>query len=176
MESLIRGESLTPAVDLAAPGSVDTGELAAVAAHTFPLACPPGTAAENIASFIEANLSAERFAEYLADPRRAILTARHDGRIVGYAMLVREGDTAELSKIYVLADYHGAGVSAALMDRTLATARGWGVRRVWLGVNQQNHRAQRFYTKSGFVVDGTRTFRVGTRIEDDYVMVRVLAR
>ena len=164
------------AVRVVTTDSVDTAELADVAARTFPLACPPTTAPENIASFIDANLSAERFAEYLADPHRAILTAAQGGRIIGYAMLVRgvADDTAELSKIYVLPDYHGAGVSTALMDLTLATAEEWGARRVWLGVNQGNQRAQRFYAKSGFKVNGTRTFQVGARQENDYVMVREL--
>jgi ribosomal protein S18 acetylase RimI-like enzyme len=45
---------------------------------------------------------------------------------------------------------------------------------VWLGVNQGNKRAQSFYIKSGFKVNGTRTFQVGARREDDYVMVREL--
>ena len=155
--------------------SVSTGELAAVAAQTFPLACPPSTAPEDIASFIDANLSAERFAEYLTDPDRAILTAARYGRILGYAMVIRDGaDAAELSKIYVLAEHHGGGVAAALMERALATAQEWGVRRVWLGVNQGNQRAQRFYAKSGFTISGTRTFRVGSRTENDYLMVREL--
>jgi ribosomal protein S18 acetylase RimI-like enzyme len=174
-------EPLTLAVGVAPRDSVDTDELAAVAARTFPLACPPSTPAHNIASFIDTNLSATRFAEYLADPRRAVLTARNDDRIVGYAMLIRgdpddtdDTDTAELSKLYVLPDYHGAGVATALMETTLATAAEWGVRGVWLGVNQENRRAQRFYLKSGFKVSGTRTFRVGTRRENDYVMVREL--
>jgi ribosomal protein S18 acetylase RimI-like enzyme len=164
------------AVRVVTTGSVDIAELADVAAQTFPLACPPTTAPENIASFIDTNLSAERFAEYLADPHRAILTAAQGGRIIGYAVLVRgvADDTAELSKIYVLPDYHGAGVSTALMDLTLATAEEWGARRVWLGVNQGNQRAQRFYAKSGFKVNGTRTFQVGARRENDYVMVREL--
>jgi len=164
----------SPAVHAVTAGSVDIDELAAIAALTFPLACPPSTASENIASFVDANLSAERFAEYLSDPRRTILTAQQDGRIIGYAMLIRgvADDTAELSKIYVLPDYHGAGVSKALMDLALATAEKWCVRRVWLGVNQGNQRAQRFYAKSGFKVNGTRTFQVGTNREDDYVMVR----
>jgi GNAT superfamily N-acetyltransferase len=181
-------EPLTLAVHLATTDSVDADELAAVAARTFPLACPPSTALENIASFIDANLSPARFAEYLTDPRRAILTARQDGRIVGYAMLIRGVDdldipadvqraveirpAAELSKMYLLPDYHGAGVSTALMERTLTTAAGWGVRCVWLGVNQENLHAQRFYTKSGFTINGTRTFQVGDRRENDYVMVR----
>jgi ribosomal protein S18 acetylase RimI-like enzyme len=157
-------------------GSVDTAELADVAARTFPLACPPTTAPEDIASFIDTNLSAERFAEYLADPHRTILTAAQGGRIIGYAMLVRgaAGDTAELSKMYVLPEYHGGGVSTALIDLTLATAEEWGARRVWLGVNEANQRAQRFYAKSGFKINGTRTFQVGTRRENDYVMVREL--
>jgi GNAT superfamily N-acetyltransferase len=131
-------------------------------------------ASENIASFIDRNLSATRFAEYVADPQRAVLTAQQDGRIVGYAMLIRgvDDDTAELSKMYLLPDFHGTGVSAALMERTLAIAAEWDVRCVWLGVNQKNQRAQRFYTKSGFKVSGTRTFQVGAGHEDDFVMVR----
>ena len=169
-------EPLTLAVRVVTAGAVDTEELAAIAARTFPLACPPSTAPENIASFIDTNLSAERFAEYLADPRRAIVTATQDGRIIGYAMLIRgiADDTAELSKLYVLPDYHGAGVSTALMERALATAAEWRMRSVWLGVNQGNQRAQRFYTKHGFMVNGTRTFQVGARRENDYVMVREL--
>lgn len=162
------------AVRLVTTGSVDVAELAEVAARTFPLACPPTTAPEDIASFIDANLSAERFAEYLADPRRAILTAAQGGRIIGYAILVRgvADGAAELSKMYVLPDHHGGTVSAALIDLTLAIAEEWGVRRVWLGVNQGNERAQRFYAKHGFNVNGTRTFQVGGRRENDYVMVR----
>jgi ribosomal protein S18 acetylase RimI-like enzyme len=180
-------EPLTLAVHVATTDSIDAEELATVAAHTFPLACPPSTPPENIASFIDTNLSATRFAQYLADPQRAILTAQRDGRIVGYAMLIRgvDDDTdvqraveirpaAELSKLYLLPDYHGAGVATALMERTLATTAEWGTRCVWLGVNQENQRAQRFYIKSGFKINGTRTFQVGTRRENDYVMVREL--
>lgn len=58
------------------------------------------------------------------------------------------------------------------MDAALAAAAGWGVADIWLGVNQKNERAQRFYSKAGFTVTGTRTFQVGSHIEHDYVMVR----
>jgi ribosomal protein S18 acetylase RimI-like enzyme len=180
-------EPLTLAVRIATTDSVDTDELAAVAARTFPLACPPSTPLENIASFIGTNLSATRFADYLADPQRAILIAQQEGRIVGYAMLIRGVDedtdvqraveirpAAELSKLYLLPDYHGAGTATTLMETTLATAAEWGARCLWLGVNQENQRAQRFYVKSGFKVNGTRTFQVGARRENDYVMVREL--
>ena len=180
-------EPLTPAVHRATTDSVDADELAAVAAQTFPLACPRSTPPDNIASFIDTNLSPTRFAEYLSDPQRAILTAQQDGRIIGYAMLIRgvsdDPDVqqavavrpaAELSKIYLLPEYHGAGVSTALMELILATATEWRVRSLWLGVNQENQRAQRFYVKSGFKITGTRTFQVGDRRENDYVMIHDL--
>jgi ribosomal protein S18 acetylase RimI-like enzyme len=173
--------------DITVPAAAELPELAALAAETFPLACPPSVSAENVAAFIDENLSEARFADYLADPGRLLLTARADGRMIGYAMLIRgvpdDDDVAravvlrpaiEISKMYVLPDRHGAGVSAALMTEAVKRAEGFAAKCVWLGVNQRNQRAQRFYSKHGFSINGTKTFRLGTRIENDYVMVRPL--
>jgi len=170
-------------VDIAQPA--DLPELAAVAAATFPLACPPSATPDNIAAFIEETLSERRFGDYLADPDRTVLVAREDSSIIGYAMLIRgvpdDADVQravparpalELSKIYVLADRHGTGASTALMTATLTRAAELDMSCVWLGVNQQNERAQRFYSKHGFTINGTKTFRLGAGIENDYVMVR----
>jgi len=175
------------AIDVAAAVDTDLPELADVAARTFPLACPPSVTPENIVAFIDENLSQARFRAYLSDPDRAVLAARHDGRIVGYIMLIRgipddeDVRTAvtlrpavELSKIYVLPDSHGAGVSSALMRAALQYATEAAAKCVWLGVNQQNQRAQRFYAKHGFNINGNKRFRLGTGIENDYVMVRPL--
>jgi ribosomal protein S18 acetylase RimI-like enzyme len=170
-------------VDLAQPA--DLPELAAVAATTFPLACPPSVTPDNIAAFIGETLSEQCFGDYLADPDRTVLVAREDSSIRGYAMLIRgvpdDADVQravpnrpalELSKIYVLPERHGSGAATALMTATLTRAVELEVSCVWLGVNQQNRRAQRFYTKHGFTINGTKTFRLGAGIENDYVMVR----
>ncbi len=45
---------------------------------------------------------------------------------------------------------------------------------MWLGVNQENVRAQRFYAKHGFTQVGTKTFLVGTQLHHDFVMQRAL--
>jgi ribosomal protein S18 acetylase RimI-like enzyme len=176
-----------PVVRIAIASTADAVELAAVAASTFPLACPPSVALADVASFIDANLSDARFAEYLADPQRRIFTVGPEGRIIGYAMLIRGVSddpevqqavdirpAAEISKMYVLAAHHGSGVATALMDAALAAAAEWGARCVWLGVNQKNERAQQFYKRCGFTVNGTRSFRLGAHTESDYVMVRTL--
>jgi ribosomal protein S18 acetylase RimI-like enzyme len=167
------------------PVAAELPELADVAARTFPLACPPSVSAQNVAAFIEENLSEARFADYLADPERLLLIARDEGRMIGYAMLIRgipddedvqravvARPAVEISKMYVLPDSHGAGTSAALMTESVKRAEELDAKCMWLGVNQNNERAQRFYTKHGFSINGTKTFRLGTRIENDYVMVR----
>lgn len=173
-------------VQVTPPAAAELPELADVAARTFPLACPPSVTAQNVAAFIDENLSQARFADYLADPDRLLLIAREDGRMVGYAMLiggvpdddddVRRAVTllpaVEISKLYVLPDSHGGAVSAALMTESVKRAEELGAKCVWLGVNQHNQRAQRFYTKHGFSINGTKTFRLGAAIENDYVMVR----
>ncbi len=82
--------------------------------------------------------------------------------------------TAELSKCYVAPGHHGAGIAAALLEATVAEAVARGALAVWLGVNQENARAQRFYEKGGFVRVGVKRFLVGDRFEDDYVLERIL--
>ena len=167
-------------------GEHDLDALARLAAQTFPLACPPGSTAQDQQEFIAAVLSVERFAEYLDDPSRDVLVAE-DGGLVGYTMLVAgepaDDDvraalhlrpTVELSKCYVHPDHHGAGIAHALMTASLEAARERGAQGMWLGVNQQNARAQAFYVRSGFAIVGTKHFTVGARIEDDYVLERPL--
>jgi GNAT superfamily N-acetyltransferase len=165
----------------------DVPSLAAVAAATFVLACPPSMSPARVEAFVSEVLSAERFTAYLADPDRHVLLAEHGGSALGYAMLVagEPGDadvrqairlrpTVELSKIYVRPEAHGTGAAALLMHDSLEWARGTGGAGVWLGVNQQNERAQRFYAKSGFERVGTKRFLVGGIHEDDFVMERPL--
>lgn len=173
--------SVTPA------SSADTADLASVAAATFPLACPPSVSAQDVAAFIATNFSAQRFSDHLADPDRIVFCANEDHRIIGYTMLIRgvgsdpdiadavqQRPAVELSKMYVLPSHHRSGAAAALMQAGIDWAASGGAAAVWLGVNKNNVRAQRFYRKHGFEVTGSRTFRLGDHDEDDYVMVRTL--
>jgi tRNA (guanine37-N1)-methyltransferase len=60
------------------------------------------------------------------------------------------------------------------MQATIELARSRGAAAVWLGVNQQNAKANRFYEKHGFENVGTKHFRLGAKIEDDFVRARIL--
>jgi ribosomal protein S18 acetylase RimI-like enzyme len=165
----------------------DAAELHALAARTFGLACPPGTTQSDVDAFVALNLSEAKFEDYLKDPNRIVLLAESDIGAVGYTMLVRgpiadpdvralvdERSSIELSKFYVLAEGHGSGIGAELMRATLDAAAGTGATSCWLGVNQRNERAAKFYTKNGFAVVGTNRFLVGEQWHDDHVRQRSL--
>ena len=165
----------------------DAAALADLAEATFPLACPPGSSPEDIADFIATHLTADRFAGYLTDPARTVVVAEDEDGMCGYTMLIlgepTDADVAssitirptiELSKVYVRAGAHGRGVSAPLIAATLDAAVATKAAGIWLGVNEENGRAVRFYEKSGFRIVGTKTFQLGTRLENDFVMERSL--
>ncbi|MBO1269214.1 GNAT family N-acetyltransferase [Arthrobacter cavernae] len=165
----------------------DAGKLAALAAVTFPLACPPSSSPEDIAAHLARTLSEANFAEYLADPDITILAIDAGGELRGYSLLVdrpaQDPDvagaltllpSAELSKCYVHPEHHGLGAAAELMKATLGRAAASGAAGVWLGVNSQNAKAIRFYEKSGFRKVGTKTFKLGSAVEHDFVMERAL--
>ena len=165
----------------------DADVVADLAAVTFPLACPPSVAAADIEAGIAAALTPRHFRQHLAARDRLVLTAAEADRVVGYTMLIlgtgSDPDVArcverrpavELSKMYVLPDWHRSGAAAALMETGITWAVEQGARAVWLGVNQANHRAQGFYRKHGFEVIGTRRFALGAGLQDDFVMVRTL--
>ncbi len=160
--------------------AADAAPLAALAARTFPLACPPTLPREHVEAFIATHLSEAQFDRHLADPAHRVLVVDGADGPVGYALVLHgahaEGPTelrgapsAYLSKLYVDPAHHGGAVARALLDAVRADAAGLPV---WLGVNADNARAKRFYAKSGFVAAGVREFTVGgTTFVDDVLVL-----
>lgn len=168
----------------------DATALAEVAAATFRLACPPSTTEAAMAEHIATVLSVAAFERYLGD-RDRVLVVDDPGEgapLAGYAMVVlvdpedddvvravRIRPTSELSKIYVREGQHGRGTASGLMTRSFDEARARGAAGMWLGTNEENVRAQRFYAKHGFVRVGAKRFRLGDRWEHDFVFERALS-
>jgi len=167
----------------------DVAALATLAALTFPLACPPGHTLENMADHIGRVLSEEKFVDYATDNNFALFVATAGAELAGYSLvdfrasvdpdvllsLANAGSYAELSKLYVHPDFHGAGIAQALRDSALEAMRTRAIATAWLTVNQLNDRANAFYEKSGFFTVATKKYLVGDVIDDDYLRVRALS-
>ncbi len=165
--------------DVRTATAADAEAIAQLAARTFPLACPDHTPADAIAIHIRDELNAGRFREHMATARFLVVDG-DPGEVVGYVMLCTEPppisqpwvNPLEVRRIYVDAHAHGSGIAAALMHASLEIARDAGHDWVWLGTNEQNQRAIRFYEKFGFGIVGERTFVVAHSVESDHVMAR----
>eukprot|EP01133_Synstelium_polycarpum_P028291 gene28291-34294_t len=151
-------------------GIWDSEAIADVAAVTFPLACPPDASDDDISAFIDNVLSVDKFSEYLTDPTRTVLKVIRDGSIVGYAMLV--DDEPSDPDVKAAVTLRPTTELTSLMDAVVDHARRSGSAGIWLGVNQENLRAQKFYAKHGFTQVGTKTFLVGAQLHHDFVMER----
>jgi len=85
-----------------------------------------------------------------------LLIALDDQRVIGFVGYGDRGDGApdsgEIFALYVLSDYYGKGVGAALMQAGLERLN--GVPEVCLWVLKDNRRAIRFYEKCGFAPTG----------------------
>jgi len=160
-------------------GKADTAALALVAQATFLEAYAGLTSIEDMLAHAERNNSTAAF-EAALDQGALLWIAEAQGTRapLGFAMLTQSsladpqpGDI-ELKRIYVLDRCQGQGLAKALLETVVAASKGH--RRLMLGVNRDNERAQGFYRKHGFALAGTRTFTVGATTYDDYIYAKPL--
>jgi ribosomal protein S18 acetylase RimI-like enzyme len=132
---------------------------------------------EDLADFL-GKANAGTFRGQIDDPRYAFRLAFDSGRLVGFVKLgppqlpiePMAPDTIDLDQLYVLKDWHGRGIAAALMDWAMTTAGQRRARHVDLSVFVDNHRARRFYDRYGFEPVGRYDFMVGSHADEDIIM------
>jgi ribosomal protein S18 acetylase RimI-like enzyme len=169
----------------------DSPALAALAAETFPLACPPYHSPENIALHLASVLSVADFEDYATEEEEYdLFVAEAAGRIVGFGLLdclacddeevepllAGAHPSYELSKLYLHPDAHGTGVAQALLSACEAEARVRRAASMWLTVWKENVRALKFYTKNGFAPVGDRYYPVGDLVDHDFVCLKVFSK
>jgi diamine N-acetyltransferase len=138
---------------------------------------PPGLAEYILESFEVNKIRAE-----IENPRATFFIVYLDGHAVGYAKMrtdsqvdcVPEADAIEIQRIYLVERTFGKGIGAVLLNHCLDFAREQGFSTVWLGVWEENVRAQRFYAKFGFERVGTITFPYGAEVGVNHVLKRAV--
>jgi ribosomal protein S18 acetylase RimI-like enzyme len=85
-----------------------------------------------------------------------VYVVREDGTVEGFTMGAAEVQTATLHGIHVLPARHGSGAGQALHDRLVEDFATWGCSAAQLWVLEGNERAQSFYRRNGWALDGGR--------------------
>ena len=137
-----------------------------------------GTCTESdMQGFLDHYYSEEQLGKELKDEETYSFFAQVDGLPVAYLQFkedyknfpeIKKWKALELKRIYVLSDFHGKGIAHRLMDFILDFALEKKYEVVWLGVWENNLRAQKFYAKYGFVYSGfTHDFPIGNTPQTD---------
>jgi GNAT superfamily N-acetyltransferase len=158
----------------------DAGLLAELGARTFVETFAEHNSTEDMAAYLASSFSEGQQAAELADPDSTIYIAEANGVATGYAMLhsglapacVTDDKPIELVRLYVSREQLGHGVGAGLMQACINEADHQGYRTMWLGVWENNHRAQAFYRKWNFRDVGTHIFQLGQDAQTDILMER----
>ena len=132
----------------------------------------------NLADYVADSFSLEKVKNELEDENSTFFIAEINKKAVGYAKLrensevdcVKNENSVELQRIYILEKVKGKNVGKLLMQRCIKEAKQKGFEMLWLGVWSQNFSAQKFYEKLGFEQIGEMQFEYGSNIETNFVM------
>ena len=167
-----------PIIQLAEPS--DAASLATLAEKTFRDAFAQFINKKDLESYVARSFTENQIRSELLDRASAFFIARLKDKWVGYAKLhqslppdcVKQLPAIELARLYSMQQYLGCGIGAALLEACLNYARSSAFKSIWLGSWQENHRGNAFYAKMQFEICGTKTFAIGSDIQEDYIYAR----
>lgn len=100
------------------------------------------------------------------------------GKLLGFTYLTRGSSEpcvehlerpVELQRLYIALGAHGRGLGKALSLAADDLAREHGFKTIWLGVWEENRKAQAFYRKMGYEHIGEHVFDVGGDLQTDEI-------
>jgi ribosomal protein S18 acetylase RimI-like enzyme len=123
----------------------------------------------DIADYISEAFSPDVITKEIDDPAVEYFIAFTEEKAVGYINLligseaegIEPDRSLELKRIYTVERVWGSGVGDHLLTFACERANELGFKWIWLGVWEENIRAQRFYSKHDFTQVGTIRFPYG---------------
>ena len=150
--------------------------------ETYHRGCPE----KDIIDFIDENFNKEAIAEELNNPEDFYFIVYVNKFPAGYMRIGEDYDeyplrekynAIHLKRIYVLKNFQGKGIGAALMKFALAFASVRNYELLWLGVWEYNKKAMLFYEKWGFEDRNLPyNFYTGSTTHTDYWLIKFIEK
>lgn len=160
----------------------DIKTLQAIAKQTFTETFGSQNTAEDLAKFLNEEYDFDKLKAEVENPESFYYFYYFEDELAGYLKLnvgaaQTESDypeALEIQRIYVLQKYQGKRIGLAMMQQALAIAEELKNPQVWLGVWENNFKAQAFYQKSGFKKVGSHDFILGDDRQTDHILLKTL--
>lgn len=159
----------------------DCEVLAALATQTFIDTFGHLYTDANRAAHIAEKFSPDYFAKALESGDTLVMAYSAD-QLIGYAKIGNlelpvkppiPKAAQEIHRVYIDKAFHGRGLGKALMRHILALPRIALASTVYLGVWEENLKAQALYTQYGFQAVGRYLYQVGDQFDREIIMARV---
>lgn len=140
--------------------------IASIGKTTFLETYLVNTPMEALETFIEKAFDIHTLAKELRKANIRYYIIYHNHKVAGYSKIVIDEpnfniDSAHITKLdrlYVLKEFHGQNIGAALFNYTIEASKKQQQQGIWLYVWIENKRAINFYTKNNFKVVGQYDF------------------
>ncbi|EFW89599.1 GNAT family N-acetyltransferase [Streptococcus equinus] len=137
---------------------------------------------EELQQFFDDSYTLEQLEKDVTDAESDVRFVLVDGREVGFmkvnwgaAQTEHELENAfEIQRIYILSECQSLGLGKKLFELALDMAKKGGFDWAWLGVWEDNVKAQGFYRKYGFEKFSEHSFEVGDKVDTDWLMRKAL--
>lgn len=157
----------------------DASEMAEIGRITFYETWRLVNTEEDMQMYLRESFNEDKIKKDISDTTvNVFLLAFVAQKSIGYAKMRRDRSYSEfnrekaieIERIYVKREYHGKKIGKLLMDKCIEIAQSENSVWLWLGVNNENHKATRFYFRYGFEIFGTKKFKLGNAEDEDFLM------
>lgn len=160
----------------------DVASMREVAIQTYTDTFAEFNTPENLEAFFLEAYSLKRLQEEFNEHGSMLYVACKDQHIGGFLRLRRSAEVEdklgtnaiELQRLYIHKDFQSQKVGTMLMEKAIGYALEGKFDWIWLGVWEQNFKAQQFYTKWGFEKFSEHIFQMGDDPQIDWLMKKRL--
>jgi|SRR5450432_1989235 len=162
--------------------AADAENIALLSRQTFYDTFAEFNSAADMETFMNESFSLQALVAEVNTDQNTFLAAFMEQELAGYAKItdgqnppeLGNANAIEIARIYVAQKTIGHGVGKALMEHCIQLAVEKNKQLIWLGVWEHNQRAISFYRKFGFEKFGEHDFILGSDVQTDWLMKKML--
>ncbi|APS42845.1 protease synthase and sporulation negative regulatory protein pai 1 [Weissella jogaejeotgali] len=164
-------------------GPTEVNELKKISEETFAATFGPENTPTDLKEYLTHAYNTEQLLIEINNPDSFFFFAYYNDQLAGYLKLnIKQAQSEtfadnalEIERIYLKTGFQRQGLGTALFQKALELATKQKVAKIWLGVWENNKRAQKFYHKLGFKQIGDHVFQLGRDSQRDLIMQKNLA-
>ncbi len=158
--------------------SSDLEQLITISRETFEAAFKEANDPTDFQNYMDFAFDRDKLLSELKIEKSKFYFVKEKEELVGYFKVnegeaqtdVKDFDSFELERIYVVESHQGRKIGATMLQNVLELAKKEGKQYVWLGVWEENTAAIRFYQRFGFKKFDTHPYYIGKDRQTDWLM------